>query len=196
MASLKRNQIHICNGVYLLLAMGLLLLPLQWVCAVILASLWHELCHYAAFRICGARPESWKIGSNGMEMAISDLTPRQEFFCALAGPLGGLLTIGVMRVFPRFSLCCIAHAIYNLLPVYPLDGGRALRCAGSLLIGVKGRKVTDTLSCICVLLLLVLGCYAAIIWKLGCIALLPGILLSFRSGLIKIPCKPVHKRVQ
>jgi len=196
MASHNSSQIRIGNGVFIMLAMGLLLLPLQWVCAVILASLWHELCHYAAIRICGVRPKSWKIGASGMEMAISDLSPRQELLCALAGPLGGLLTIGVIRILPRFSLCCIVHAIYNLLPIYPLDGGRAVRCAGSLLLGVKGRKIADVLSAACVFLSLALGCYTAIVWKLGCIALLPGILLSFRSGFIKIPCKPRHKRVQ
>ena len=196
MASPKRGGFYIGIGVYLMLAMGLLLLPLQWVCSVICAALWHEFCHYAAIRLCGARPISWRIGSGGMEMAISDLPQWQELICALAGPLGGFMTLAVMRFFPRFTLCCVAHGIYNLLPVYPLDGGRALRCAGSLLFGVKGKKIADVLSTVCVIFLLLLGGFAASVWKLGCIALFPGILLGIRSGLIKFPCKPMHKRVQ
>ena len=196
MASHKNRGIHIGVGVYLLLALGLLLLPLQWVCAVVCAALWHEFCHYAAIRLCGARPMSWRIGSGGMEMAISGLPQWQELVCALAGPLGGFLTLAVMRFFPRFVFCCVAHGIYNLLPVYPLDGGRVLRCTGSLLLGVRGERIANALSAACVFGLVILGGYVAAGWKMGFICLSPGIVLGIRSGIIKIPCKARFKRVQ
>lgn len=196
MESRESLHIHTGAGLYFLLAFALLLLPLQWICAVVFAALWHELCHYAAIRFCGVKPQSWRIGSRGMEMAIPIMPQWQELVCALAGPLGGLATLGILRIFPRFALCCVAHSLYNLLPVYPLDGGRVVRCTASLLFGEKGRTFAEILSFICVVAVVILGCYATFVWKLGWVALLPGTLLGVKSGIIKIPCKAVRKGVQ
>jgi Zn-dependent protease len=62
-------------------------------------------------------------------MTAEPLTPWQELLCASAGPAGSILLLVFLHDFPELSVCGIAHGIYNLLPVYPLDGGR---CAYSI----------------------------------------------------------------
>lgn len=50
----------------------------------------------------------------------------REVLCALAGPLGGFLLLFLLHSAPRIALCAFVQSVCNLIPVYPLDGGRAL----------------------------------------------------------------------
>ena len=69
--------------------------------------------------------------------AIDAVLPGQgrELLAVLAGPVGSLLLLGVHRWFPRLALCGLVQGLFNLLPVRPLDGGRALYLAVSWLAG-------------------------------------------------------------
>ncbi|MEI3065466.1 MAG: site-2 protease family protein [Oscillospiraceae bacterium] len=55
---------------------------------------------------------------------------RQELLAALAGPLVNLVCGALFGMrSPAFAAYSLMLGIYNLLPVWPLDGGRAVRCA-------------------------------------------------------------------
>ena len=62
--------------------------------------------------------------------AVETVDMRQELLAALAGPLVNLVcgALFCMRS-PAFAAYSLMLGIYNLLPVWPLDGGRAVRCA-------------------------------------------------------------------
>ncbi len=178
------NRLHIHPQLYLLLALGFLLLPLPWILAWMAASAFHELCHYGALRLCGYRVYRLGISPEGAVMDTEPMSRVRELICALAGPLGGFALLLVARWFPRTALCGAFQSLYNLLPIYPLDGGRALRC----LLG-QWPEICGILETCVLLGLLILGMIACFLWHLGPIPLLFACVLLIRRGKIKIPCK-------
>ncbi len=113
-------------GLWFTLAFAVLLLPLPWIAALTLSSLFHELCHLVAAKLTGVPVLELQIGAGGAYLKIGDMTPFQEFVCALAGPLGALLLLLSARWMPRTAICAAIQSAYHLLPLYPLDGGKAL----------------------------------------------------------------------
>ena len=114
-------------------AMTVLLLPLRWIFAAFLAAAFHELCHALAVYLCGGSVQALVVGNRGAVMYADEMPPVRTLLCILAGPFGSLLLVLFVRWIPRVALCALFHAAYNLLPVYPLDGGRAIRCIWSAL---------------------------------------------------------------
>ena len=121
--------------------------------AGLLALLAHEAAHVLAARAMGLRVEALELmpfgGVARMESACT-LRPGQEAALALAGPAVSLLLalataalargIAARDFFRMNTVLCLV----NLLPVLPLDGGRALRAA---LAGRLGRaRATRALS--------------------------------------------------
>lgn len=118
------------------LAILLFLLPLRWLVAALLAACIHELGHYIAVCLCGGNIQSIRLGVSGAEMRASGLTGWQEILCLLAGPLAGLLPLLLCKILPTLALCGLIQTLYNLIPIYPLDGGKILHslirlCGGS-----------------------------------------------------------------
>ena len=111
------------------LALTLLVLPLPWVAAAVLAAAVHELCHYLAIAALGGQVGRLAVGSGGAAMELGCLSPVRELLAAAAGPVGSLSLMLMGRFFPRLALCGLVQGLFNLLPIYPLDGGRILRRA-------------------------------------------------------------------
>lgn len=111
------------------LALTLLVLPLPWVAAAVLAAAVHELCHYLAIAALGGQVGRIAVGSGGAAMELGCLSPVRELLAAAAGPVGGLSLMLMGRFFPRLALCGLVQGLFNLLLIYPLDGGRILRRA-------------------------------------------------------------------
>lgn len=179
------------------LAVTLLLLPLQWVIGAIFAAAFHEACHAAAVRLCGGRITSIQIGSTGMTMAVLGLNAGQELLCALAGPVGSSLLLFVASWFPRLAICAGLQGLYNLLPIYPLDGGRAVRCAAYLLLPRRvGETVCRWVERGCLVGILLLGVYGSFHLHLGMLPLFGAFWMILHAIRGKIPCKPWGNSVQ
>lgn len=183
--------------VLVMMALALLLLPLQWLTAALLAIAVHEGSHYLAIRLCGRRLNGFRITLSGLVMEIDSLPPLMEFFCAAAGPAGGLALLLLARIFPRVALCGAFQAVYNLLPIYPLDGGRMLYTLTKVLFPAKiADRICGGIEGICVCVLLILGFYGTFVLQLGLFPLLIAGILTQKAVKGKIACKALNSWVQ
>lgn len=181
---------------FILAALLLLLVPLPWLCAAVLAGLIHEAFHMIAIVLCGYHIEGIRIGLWGTVMETDLEGGISELLCAMAGPFGSLLLLTLCHRFPMLSLCGAAQGLFNLLPVYPLDGGRAMLCLLGLLFPAKadvlGKWITRA-----VFALLTAACfYGAIRLSLGLFPLILLLLLLLNAFLRKRPCKQPQIGVQ
>ena len=170
--------------VFLLLALALLILPLKWLVAVLMAAAVHELGHYAALRACGVPISELRIGLGGARMSVGQMGRWQELICALAGPVAGLCLILLARWMPRTAVCACIQSAYNLLPVYPLDGGRAMRCI------VANQRVCRGIEWLCVGVIAVTGLYGSFVLRLGVLPLVASVLTIHRALAGKGLAKP------
>ncbi len=179
----KRTTIS--SGAYFILALMLLLAPLRWVIATLLAAVIHELGHYGAVLLCKGQVRNVKMGIFHSEMEITALTDWQELFCIIAGPLFGGLLLFLSPWMPLVAVCAWIQTLYNILPIYPLDGGRLLRCMARMLHvnNNRVRAIEGVAIVLLAVLLIVLGL------SLGRSAFLLGCVLLSKAFSGKIPCK-------
>ena len=139
-----RHRIRVEASAWIFLSILMVSVPLNWVLSAMAAAAVHELCHIAMLQIFGISVGEIRIGARGAVLDTAAMEPKQELLCALAGPAGSLLLSLFLLVVPRIALCGLVQGIFNLVPLYPLDGGRILRCLISLRNGkipCKRRKV-------------------------------------------------------
>ncbi len=177
---MSNNKLYITSLIFLSLLF--LILPLRWLLAAIIAAAVHELGHYFAVCLLGGKIRNIRFGMTGAVMEATNLSVYSEILCIMAGPLAGLLLSISIRIFPAIALCAIVQSAYNLLPIYPLDGGKALRCI-ILIFGGTERcfRYIEYIT----LLLLFLGCiYVFFRFRIS-------LFLFFAVFLFrKTPCKP------
>ena len=174
-------RMGISAGACFLLALMLLVLPLQWICAAIIAAVFHELCHILAVYACGGRVRRCYIGSGGALLEAGPMPPIRELICVLTGPLGGFLLLLVIRLFPRLALCGAFHSIYNLLPLNGLDGGSALQRIAWMLFPENAGEICLWAQRICMAILWSLAIYAAFAVRIGFLPLAAVLTLHLKT---------------
>ena len=174
----------------------LLIIPIQWFISCFIAIMFHELCHYAALSILGIHVNSVTVRINAVIMDTETMKPWQEIICTICGPLGSFLLFISIRYFPRLALCGLIHGLYNLMPIYPLDGGRIVKCLLHIILPDPEREMR--IQIILTTINLLFSIYILIIllrYSLWFLFVIP-IFSLLREAIIKIPCKHGLKRVQ
>ncbi len=180
-------KICVTPGFWLILACALLVLPLRWLASWAIALAVHEIFHYIALRFCHYHPYEISFTANGIFMKTPNMRWSDDVLCAAAGPAGSAILTLLHRSFPELALVSGLQCIFNILPIYPLDGGRALRAVieklGSLLFADKCMNILKYgmltfITCISI--------YAVIILRVGFIPIIICLLLWLRS---KFSCK-------
>ena len=128
---------------------------------VMAACALHEVGHYGAIRCLGGDIRSVRLTAIGAEMVLArPLGYWQEGIAALAGPGINLLLAALCGQMGWLTLAGIHLMLgcFNLMPVSRLDGGRALYCTLSLLLGPEwARLILAGMTMVATALLLVLG---------------------------------------
>lgn len=110
-------------------------------CCSMAAVLLHECAHAKVAKKLGYELNVIKLMPYGAALCGNvRLTPKHEILIALAGPLFNMIVAvsiaAVWWVFPSsymftqaFCMCNVYIGLFNLLPVYPMDGGRVMLAA-------------------------------------------------------------------
>lgn len=119
----------------------------------VLASALHELGHWVVIVLLGGGVCTLRLTAVGAEMELDPERPLsygREAAAALAGPIVNLLLAwGCARLgaylFAGMNLC---FGLLNLLPVGPLDGGRALSCLLNVIWPQKAEPAMSMVSAV------------------------------------------------
>ena len=136
----------------------------------------HELGHMLAGIILGLKPSSMEIMPFGLRISF-DVNPYnynkkiinatmltlKKLIIACMGPITNLILViiycifditffGIQREFVIYANILIGA--FNLIPIYPLDGGRIAKCLIHIFVGLKqSYKYTNLISNITIILL-------------------------------------------
>ena len=148
----------------------------------------HELGHMMAGLILGFKPYSLEIMPFGLAISFKakaenynkkikkgTMLTLKKIIIALAGPLTNIILIIIFTTC-KFTFLNIQKellvysniliAIFNLLPIYPLDGGRIISGILHIFIGRKKSNVyTNTISNICIIMLTAMSSIAILYFK-------------------------------
>lgn len=166
-------------GLWAVLSLVLLILPLPWIAALTISMMIHELFHYSAVRLAGGKVIGMRISYDGFCLKCTPMQPLDSALCSLAGPLGALTLLFFARWIPRTALCAAVQSAYHLLPIYPLDGGRALRSLGEY-FGWTNRTLS-VFEVIALAMVAWFGAWLSIYKCLGIIPLVLAVAVIFRT---------------
>lgn len=157
----RRFSFEVRPGAVVLLAGLYFLLPLRWCVRLALTVTVHELGHVAALILCGAQVCGLRMEGCGLVLRC---TPTEGALrtvtAALAGPAAGAGLFCILRGLGYIACAelSLLFSCVNLLPVLPLDGGRALYAALAALAGERAAERTlDVLGLVLPVMLMVLG---------------------------------------
>lgn len=131
-------------------------LPFSYVIAIFISILVHELAHAYVANKLGYNVFKVYIGlfNGAAEMNLSQIHERDSIKIVAAGPLSNLILFFASLIFisagysnqfiTDFANVNLLLLIFNIIPIYPLDGGRLLRDGLYLLI--KNRKLSVMIS--------------------------------------------------
>ena len=141
------GRVQATSGFYLVLALANFLDGQGMVLPALLACTLHELGHYAMIRVSGGEVRGIRLTAVGAEMIVRQgLSYGAEIAAALSGPCVNLLLAAIFCRVENgafFAGINLALALFNLMPVGRLDGGRALYC---LLAAISDDALADRVS--------------------------------------------------
>jgi len=184
----ERAGLQISPAVLFAIAAAIILFPVQWLIAWITASAFHELCHLLVLKLFRIPIYEIRLTLCGARILTADIQKPVLGICAVAGPLGSLFLLVFSKYIPRTAVCAFIQSVFNLLPILPFDGGRALLGFLCIFLGErKAQRICDRAGAL--LLVLLLGACLFICFRFSyyAIMIIPCmVILSARKG--KIAC--------
>jgi Zn-dependent protease len=173
------DKLRIDASGLILVAFAFLILPLEWLISAVLAAGLHEMGHYLSAKLMRIPVFSVSVSASGCRMDTGPMSKMQEVICASAGPLVSLVLYPISRWMPILGLCALVQGLFNLLPVYPMDGGRILRAAA-------GERASEIVSVITSSVLAGTGIFLTFFQNIGPIPALVSLIILSKQN---ISCK-------
>lgn len=150
---------------------------------IMLFAFLHEMGHLICGILMGLKPKSLKIMPMGLSIEFKILPEEynqkiakasrlqiKKLWIAIAGPLTNIIISIIVMIFKKHINTSIYSeliysniliAVFNLLPIYPLDGARILKSCIYILKGrKKAEELTNCISNISVIVLTMLSSIA------------------------------------
>ena len=173
--------LHIDPWAYVFGAFLVLTVPLDWLVGALVAAVVHELSHIVAIRSVGGSILDIHIGIGGAVIDSHIPGKGRELLCALAGPAGSLLLVSLCRVYPKLAICGLIQGSFNLLPVFPLDGGRILRCLLVLVCPMTHERISRCVERLVIVFLILLAVAGTFCCSMGFLPIVVGMVLIIKK---------------
>lgn len=144
----------------------------------------HELGHWTALRLCKVKVTGFRLCLTGAVLETAWLSYEKEMLCSIAGPifsaiLGGML----LRRLPRVGVLSFGLAAVNLLPLYPMDGGRLLTALLSQSLPVERvERILSGIGFVTCAILMLLACWGTIVLQTGLWPIFAALIFLSRVG--------------
>lgn len=186
-------SIKIDLKIFLFLVIFLITRQIEIYVLLMFFALIHEFGHFFMGLALGLKPEALTVIPTGFSISFKtkcenynvkirngNLLALKQIIIALAGPLINILIICVLYIYNlitnnttifNISLEAIIYAnilifIFNMLPIYPLDGGRIFKEITYIFLGLKHSYIlTNQISNIITILLTALSSIYILIYK-------------------------------
>lgn len=178
-----RLKIRINLKIFLIIILFLLTKQIEIYGIVMLFALIHELGHLLAGLLLGLKPETISIMPAGLAICfkteVQDYNNKinntrmisiKKIIIAIAGPLTNLI-IAIICIITNVNNSLIIYAnillaIFNLIPIYPLDGGRIAKEFFSITNGMmKSYNYTHIVSKLCIIIITMITSVAILYYK-------------------------------
>lgn len=167
-------SIKINLNVFLFVLLFILTNQIELYALVMLFALIHELGHLLCGIILDFEVENFEIMPLGFSVEFkpnvkdynkkimkSNILTVKKLCINLAGPMANFIIIIVSYLFKLQDIIIFSNLIIliiNMIPIYPLDGGRVLKNVLKLLLGnQKALKCTNTISNVAVIMLTIIS---------------------------------------
>lgn len=181
-------QIKIDLKVFIVVLIFLLTRQLEIYCVIMLFAILHELGHLVMGVILGFKPRKIEVLPVGVsacfymnlknynkKIECANLLALKKIIIAISGPITNFI-IALLCGFFEISLFNISTdfivfsnlliGFFNLIPIYPLDGGRIIKGILHIIIGLKDSyKYTNILSNIIIIFLTIISSIAILYLK-------------------------------
>lgn len=159
------------------------------VLSFLMSSALHESGHLFAAYLLKITIYGMELRATGAILHTGTASRGKELLCTAAGPLiNGVLLCVCFHRWPQTALINLLLLIYNLLPIYPLDGGRMLQIILSIVINeTAAERICAVVARLLTAAVVVSGVLLTCVFHAG---LYPCLIASlFLCRLRNTPCK-------
>lgn len=170
--------------------------PAKTFAPFVLSAAAHEAGHLLALSLMRVRVHKLRLTFSGAILVTEPLRYSREIIAAAAGPaVNALLLASFATTAPVAAFVNLLLLGYNLLPFYPLDGGRILRAGLRILFPPDAAELVERFFCgACCLFLLLGAVYLTCVRHLGLWPVILWALLTVRIAGTLLPDRRIFLR--